>query len=1352
ALIDRGVAAALAERDADRSRNGDNINDSGTGGRRQTTTPRECFYTDFLKCQPMNFQGTEGVKFDETFSEAWDRFKDLLCKCPHHGFLELHQIDKFYNSFTQSDQDSLNAAASGNHLNCTARDALTIIENNSKVRTLRNKQAVSKVNTTTSSSSPSLDITALTDIVKELVLMNKANQQASVKVIEETCRQSPSGLESLPSDTVANMRGDMKAITTQSGVAYDGPSIPPTSSFPKEVEREPEVTTDKDLGASINIMPLSVWKKILLPKLTPTRMTLELANRSVAYLVVNQIDVIDVACEEYAQEVFGFLDSSTSGNPTPSDPIVASSSPSFTPFEGGDFILEEIETFLCTLDELYNLDDDYYDTKGDILYLEKLLNKDPSSNLPLMNNEDLKQVDVTMTKPSIEEPSELELKDFPPHLEYSFLEGTDKLPVIISRELKDEEKAALLKVLKSHKRAIAWKISDIMGIDSRFCTHKILMKDDFKPVVQHQRRETMEFFMDDFSVFEDSFSSCLSYLDKMLKRCEDTNLVLNLEKCHFMVKEGIVLGHKISKLGIEVEREKVNFIAKLPHSTSVKGVRTLYNKNQGNYQVLNNQGRGQNFNQGNNNYQALNNQAQVGPSNDFSNYIKTNDVNMRAMQNQISNMKIELKNEFKTTMLNQNNKLRNMMSNEIKNMMSSFILMKSPLGSGLLPSNTVANPRGDLKAITTQSGVAYDGPTIPPTPSPLPKEVKRKTKATKDKTNPKPSIPYPSRLNDQKLCEKANNQMLKFFQIFQRLHFDISFADALLHMPKFASMFKSLLSNKEKLFKSASTLLNENCSAVLLKKLPKKLRDPDMFLPCDFSKLEECLALADLGASINLKPLSVWKKLSLPELTPTRMTLELANRSVAYPVGVAKDVFVKVGKFYFSANFVVVDYDVDPRKKLPLPDLTPTRMTLELATRSIAYPATIAEDVFVQVGKFTFPADFVVVDYDVDPRIPLILRRSFLRTAHALVDVHEEELILRDDDEKLIFHADSTSKHPHKHGNESINMINFIDITCKDFFPGVLKFKKSNHPLSGSTTPLYDSFPSPIPFATSDSLLEEFADELALLDPPSRKKDNNFDFQANHREIELFLNQDPSTKSNIETIDPILEKFTDEPSLDYLPHWDDDDDDIFDLKSNKDEWKNLLYGDCYKDIDFEKDKNKDFKMKSLVVEAYIVVSNDLLPRLLDSDSTLPKESAESSEIASLSLSPFGNKDKVFNPGMHILGRDQILKDESKDIDLKDKDLILEDREFLSISSDQEFLFFLALTVIETLLLFSFENEDKVFNPEIPYGESKMSLVDETWREIKGSKWRDSKFVMTEGLGLKLNDAPEDLESSHPHYK
>ncbi|GKB02741.1 reverse transcriptase domain-containing protein [Tanacetum coccineum] len=326
---------------------------------------------------------------------------------------------------------------------------------------------------------------------------------------------------------------------------------------------------------------------------------------------------------------------------------------------------------------------------------------------------------------------------------------------------------------------------------------------------------------------------------------------------------------------------------------------TTGNNNSG---APNNQGRGQNFNQGNNNYQALNlqapnYQAQVGPSNELTSYMKSNEAILRDMRTQMTNMKTELRNEFKSTIDARTNKIENQnnqmmtQNNELKNMMANFFQMQhqnqnqSTSGSGSLPSNTVTNPRGDLKAITTRSSVVYDGPTIPPTSSSLPKVVERETEVTKDtvqpsteniqppvvqvpipepevapKSKPKPSIPYPSRLNDQKLREKDNNQMLKFLQIFQRLHFDISFTDALLHMPKFASTFKSLLSNKEKLFELAKTPLNENCSAVLLKKLPEKLGDPGKFLiPCDFPELDECLALADLGASINLMPLSVWK-------------------------------------------------------------------------------------------------------------------------------------------------------------------------------------------------------------------------------------------------------------------------------------------------------------------------------------------------------------------------------------------------------------------------------------------------------------------------------------------------------------
>ncbi|GJU13844.1 reverse transcriptase domain-containing protein [Tanacetum coccineum] len=276
-----------------------------------------------------------------------------------------------------------------------------------------------------------------------------------------------------------------------------------------------------------------------------------------------------------------------------------------------------------------------------------------------------------------------------------------------------------------------------------------------------------------------------------------------------------------------------------------------------NNQTRYNQGYNQNrgINQGNPNYQALAYQApihqpQVVTTSDFSNYIKANDAVMKNMQTQM------------TSLTNSNI--------ELKNMFGQFMKMNtaSTSGSGSLPSNTVANPRGDLKAITTRSGISYDGPPIPPPSSSLPKVVEREPEVTKDTVQPsteniqppvvqiqapidepvvapkpKPSIPYPSRANKQKLREKDDNLASKFVEIFRELHFELSFADALLHMPKFASMFKSLLNNKEKLFDLAKTPMNENCSAVMLKKLLEKLGDPDKFLiPCDFPELVECLA------------------------------------------------------------------------------------------------------------------------------------------------------------------------------------------------------------------------------------------------------------------------------------------------------------------------------------------------------------------------------------------------------------------------------------------------------------------------------------------------------------------------------
>nr|GEZ61583.1 reverse transcriptase domain-containing protein [Tanacetum cinerariifolium] len=253
---------------------------------------------------------------------------------------------------------------------------------------------------------------------------------------------------------------------------------------------------------------------------------------------------------------------------------------------------------------------------------------------------------------------------------------------------------------------------------------------------------------------------------------------------------------------------------------------------------------------------------QVAPQNRASNYMAPPGFALvqNSQNSQINSLKGEFKNEIQNTMKTQQTVLmeqQNAFQNNLQNMLSGFFQNQS-LTSDTLLSNTIANPKGEMKAITTQSGVAYEGPSIL-TPK---KVVERETKETTDKeqtnfqgstahiqppvtliskpdvlnTLPKLNIPYPSRLNDQKLREKATNQIQKFFQIFQDFHFDISFADALLLMPKFASMIKSLLTNKGKLFKLAKIPLNENFSAMLLKKLPENLGDPGKFLiPCDFS-------------------------------------------------------------------------------------------------------------------------------------------------------------------------------------------------------------------------------------------------------------------------------------------------------------------------------------------------------------------------------------------------------------------------------------------------------------------------------------------------------------------------------------
>nr|GEW94198.1 reverse transcriptase domain-containing protein [Tanacetum cinerariifolium] len=198
------------------------------------------------------------VHFDESFSEAWDRFKDLLRACPHHGFSELHQLDTFYNALNLKDQDSLNSAAGGNFLDKMPRECLAIIESKSKVRYSRNKPVVAKVSMNTSTSGMSHDVAELKDMVKALLLDKKSQNQthATVKAVEESYFMNSNSASTLSSSTlssniIANPRSDLKAITTRSGVSYDGPQIPSSHSFlPKVVENKPEAT--KDMVTSTN--------------------------------------------------------------------------------------------------------------------------------------------------------------------------------------------------------------------------------------------------------------------------------------------------------------------------------------------------------------------------------------------------------------------------------------------------------------------------------------------------------------------------------------------------------------------------------------------------------------------------------------------------------------------------------------------------------------------------------------------------------------------------------------------------------------------------------------------------------------------------------------------------------------------------------------------------------------------------------------------------------------------------------------------------------------------------------------------------------------------------------------------
>nr|GFB16997.1 reverse transcriptase domain-containing protein [Tanacetum cinerariifolium] len=359
----------------------------------------------------------------------------------------------------------------------------------------------------------------------------------------------------------------------------------------------------------------------------------------------------------------------------------------------------------------------------------------------------------------------------------------------------------------------------------------------------------------------------------------------------------------------------------------------------------------------------------------------------------------------------------------------------------------------------------------------------------------------------EKRRNQANEQIEKFYEIFKEMSFKISFTDALILMPKFASTLKALIGNKEKLSEMARTTTNEHCLAVILNKLHRKLGDPRKFLiPCEFSGMDECLALADLGASINLMLLSVWEGISLPELTPTCMTLKLMDRSVSKPLGIAKDVSLKVGVFYFPADFVVVDFEKDPRVPLIL-----GRCFLKTSRALID----------VHKGELTLHIRNEAITYNLDQTMRYSANYNQMTankidvTGRAMIDVHKGELTLRIENESITYNLDQTVRYSANYNQMTANKIDVIEMACEEYSQDVLGFFDVT--TSGNPTPhddpiVFTTSPTLIPFGDSDFLLFEEADAfLGLEDDPNSPKIKPFyyDPEGDIFLLETILNSEP---------------------------------------------------------------------------------------------------------------------------------------------------------------------------------------------------------------------------------------------------
>nr|GEV16140.1 reverse transcriptase domain-containing protein [Tanacetum cinerariifolium] len=998
---------------------------------------------------------------------------------------------------------------------------------------------------------------------------------------------SSSGSGTLPSNTITNPKEELKDITTQNGVAYQGPTIPTPSKVVKQgtkplrrdnercrdqdneqIEKFYEIFKDMrmdeclalaDLGASINLMPFFVWEALSHSELTPTCMTLELADRSVSKPIGITKDVSFKVGVFHFPADFLVVDF----EPDPRVPLIL----------GSDFIIfEEADAFLGLEDDLNfpKINPFYYDPKGDILLLETILNSEPFPPLPNHKQylpsfkKELKVCEAKTVKSSVDEHPEAELMDLPPHLEYAFLEGNNKLPVVIAKEFVDEEKSALTKVLKSHKRAIAWKLSDIQGgftvieieenelIPTRLVTgwrvcidyHKLneaTRKDHFplpfmdqmlKRLAENEfycfldgfsgyfqisidphdqekttftcpygtfayRRmpfslcnaprtfqrcmlaifhdmveKTIDVFMDDFSVFGNSFENCLSHLDKIILRSFSEDCIKAFQTLKKKLMEASILIAPNWDLPFELMCDASDFaIGAVLGQRHEKHFKPIHYASK-------------TMNDTESNYTTIEKEmlAVVYAFKKFWSYLIMNKSIVHTDHSALNYLfakkdaKVRL---LRWVILLQEFDFKVFDTKGTENLAAHHM---SRLEN---PYENVLDPKGinETFPLETLSMVTFCGDSNPCGLQTL--------QITTRVTSLLRSVHEKEALDNLVACHNGptgrhpakalpTNDARVVCKFLKSLY------------ARFGSL-RAIISDRGTHF----------CNDLFAKVMLKYGVTRHLFTAYH-PKTSGQVEVSNRGLKRILERTigenrASWSDKLDDALWAFRTAYKTPIGYTPYKLVYGKACHLPIKlehKSYWALKQANFDLTVAVWKALSLPELTPTCMTLELADRSVSKPIGIAKDVSFKVGVFHFPADFMVVYFEPDPRVPLILGRCFLKTSRALIDVHKGELTLRIGNESIIYNLDQTVRYSANYNQMTANKINVVESACEEYSREVLGF--SNVTASGTPTPQNDPIvsatsPTLTPFGHSYFLLFEEADAfLGLEDDPDSPKINPF--------------------------------------------------------------------------------------------------------------------------------------------------------------------------------------------------------------------------------------------------------------------